>query len=167
MISKVKEQLGPLKASHALDTISSGGNWIPLAQMVAAPGGQVSVVSGANNYDGDVPIGVEVKCTYVGTAHYGAYKPGMPKQPADKDSVRSDVAFAFVFLRYLSRILAAGEFEGHPVEVIPGGLNGVEEGLQRLRNGEAKGTKFVIESSRRVGCEALLCGPVNFNCPRP
>ena len=151
MMTEVRKKLGPLKATHALDAISANESWVPLAKMVDFPGGQVSVVSGANDYDVNIPTGVEIKYTYVGTAHYGAYKTGMPKQPADKEVVHSDREFAFVFLRYISRMLAKGEFEGHPTEVIPGGLDGVQEGLRRLKNGEARGFKFVYRVCETSG----------------
>jgi NADPH:quinone reductase-like Zn-dependent oxidoreductase len=87
------------EAKHALDCISANGTWIPLSQMLV-PGGQVSVVSGANKYDeAEIPEGVEIKYTYVGLAHSGAYLPSMPKQPADKEGVKGVPDFAYVFFR--------------------------------------------------------------------
>ncbi|KAK9489379.1 chaperonin 10-like protein [Lipomyces doorenjongii] len=146
----VKDALAGLEARHALDAISAKGTWVPLAQMLqgSAPSGpfQLSVVAGSNRYDEeDIPSSVEFLYTYVGSGHYGAYKPSMPKQP--KDSVKSDVEFAYVFYRYLARLLARGDFCGHPFEVIPGGLAGVEEGLNKLKNGEARGVKYVYRVS--------------------
>ena len=147
MVLAVKTALGPLKARHAVDAISAKGTWIPLTQMVDPDGGQVSVVSGANRYDEmDIPVGVVVKYTYVGTVHSGAYKEGMPKQPADTADVKNDVEFAYLLLRYVGRLLARGDFEGHPAEVIPGGLHGVQKGLQRLKNNDAQGVKFVYRT---------------------
>lgn len=146
----VEEALGGLRAYHALDAISSKGTWIPLSQMLA-PGGQVSVVSGANRYDdSDIPSGVEFMYTYVGMVHSGAYVPTMPKQPADKEAVESAPEFARVMFRYLSHALAKGTFEGHPFEVIPGGLGGVENGLRELKKGNAKGRKFVYRISETL-----------------
>jgi hypothetical protein len=148
MKAAVKEALGPLEAKHALDAISASATWISLSQMLSPRGSQMSVVSGANKYDdAEIPAGVEVKYTYVGTAHYGAYKPGMPKQPVDKQTVEADVEFAYIFVRYLSRLLAKGLFHGHPYEVVPGGLGGVGVGLQKLKNGEARGFKYVYRVS--------------------
>ncbi|MCJ1393327.1 hypothetical protein MMC18_006199 [Xylographa bjoerkii] len=152
MIDAVKKSLGPLKAEHALDAISAKGTWIPIAKMVDARKAQISVVSGSNRYEEtEVPTGVSIKYTFVGTAHSGAYKSGMPKQPEDPETVKSDVEFAYVLLRYVSRMLSRGNFEGHPVELIPGGLDGVEVGLRRLKNGEAKGVKFVYKISQTHG----------------
>ncbi|KAK9385177.1 chaperonin 10-like protein [Lipomyces mesembrius] len=128
MKTTVKDALAGLEARHALDAITSKGTWVPLAQMLHG-----SATSG-------IPSSIELLYTYVGGGHYGSYKPSMPKQPADKDSVKFDVEFAYVFYRYLSRLLARGDFCGHPFEVIPGGLN-------KLKNGEARGVKYVY----RVG----------------
>lgn len=154
MKAAVKEALGPLEAYHALDAISANGTWVPLAQMVSPNGGQVSVVSGANAYnEAEIPAGVTIKYVYVGTAHYGAYVPTMPKQPADKEVVESAVEFAYVFVRYISRLLANGTFEGHPYTVVPGGLGGVEKGLQMLKKGEARGKKFVYRIAETKGLE--------------
>ena len=152
MMAAVKKALGPLKAWHALDAISSQGTWIPVTQMVDPEGGQVSVLSGANRYDeAEIPVDVRLTYTYVGTAHSGAYRPGAPKQPGDAEEVKNDVEFAYVLTRYIGRMLARGDFEGHPVEVIPGGLNGVQTGLRRLENGEARGVKFVYRICETEG----------------
>ncbi|KAK9243751.1 chaperonin 10-like protein [Lipomyces tetrasporus] len=138
MKAAVKDALGGLEARHALDAICAKGTWVPLAQMLYAS---------AASDDEDIPSSVEFLYTYVGTGHYGAYKPSMPKQPVDKDAVKMDVEFAFVFYRYLARLLARGDFRGHPFEVIPGGLAGVEEGLNKLKKGEARGVKYVYRVS--------------------
>lgn len=143
MKAAAKKALGELEVYHALDAISSQGTWIPISQILS-PGGQLSVVSGANAYeDAEIPGGIEIKYTYVGVVHSGAYLPSMPKQPLNKDSVKSAPEFAYVLFRYLSRMLAQGKFEGHPFKVIPGGLGGVEAGLQLLKDGQSKGFKFV------------------------
>jgi NADPH:quinone reductase-like Zn-dependent oxidoreductase len=142
MKREVKEALGDTAAFHAVDCISDKGTWIPVAQMLTS-GGQVSVFTGSNLYDEiEIPSGVTIKYTYVGSAHSGAYLPMMPKQP-NPEVVESAPEFTHVLFRYMSRMLLKGTLEGHPYEVIPGGLNGVASGLQRLKNGEARGKKFI------------------------
>jgi hypothetical protein len=69
--------------------------------------------------------------------------PGMRKQPNDPDSVYGDVDFACVMMRYVAGALSMGDFAGHPIEFIPGGLDGVETGLRKLQRGEARGVKYV------------------------
>ena len=139
----VAAALGGLKVEHAVDCISSGLTWVPLAQLVDPEGGVVSVVSGANRYDEpEIPEGVRIVYTYVGTIHEGAYKPSMPKQD-NKGVAKGDPAWAKEFLTHLSEMLERRKMDGHPYEVIPGGLLGIEEGLNRLKAGEARGKKFV------------------------
>ncbi|ORY26438.1 GroES-like protein, partial [Rhizoclosmatium globosum] len=142
MKSAVSSALGNLECHHAVDAISSksGKTWIPVSQMMtpstpSAPS-YLSVVSGANAYDEpEIQSGVQIVYTYCGTAHSGEYKPGMPKQ---------DVANRGIMLRYASRMLADGRLSGMPFEIVEGGLDGVEKGLRMLKEGKAKGNKFVF-----------------------
>ncbi|KAK4693824.1 hypothetical protein P7C71_g3642, partial [Lecanoromycetidae sp. Uapishka_2] len=145
MQKDVLEALGGLKVRHAVDCISSNGTWVPLAQLLDCEGkGVLSVVSGSNKYDEvEIPRGVNILYTYVGTVHEGAYKPSMPKQPVDKEEVERDIEWVKVFVGRVGEMLERGEISGHPFRVVPGGLEGVEEGLRKLKSGEAKGYKFV------------------------
>jgi len=96
--------VGQRPPMNALDAISANGTWIPLAQVLAdslrnsvgpPTSPKLSVVSGAAHYtDAGIPDNVDIIYTYVGTAHYGAYKASMPKQPSDKDEVKADIEFA-------------------------------------------------------------------------
>ncbi|KAH8690717.1 putative quinone oxidoreductase [Talaromyces proteolyticus] len=141
----IKAALKGLNVYHALDCFSENKSWVPLSQ-VMSPGGTVSVFQGIEKYDElDIPSNVRISFSLVGTAHTGAFLPNSPRQPADPETVRGDTEFAYVFYRYVSRMLSTGEFEGHPYEIIPGGLNGVRTGLQKLQRGEAKGVKYVYQ----------------------
>jgi NADPH2:quinone reductase len=96
--------VGQRPPMNALDAISANGTWIPLAQVLAnslrnsvdpPTSPKLSVVSGAAHYtDAGIPDNIDIIHTYVGTAHYGAYKTYMPKQPSDKDEVKADIEFA-------------------------------------------------------------------------
>ena len=150
MKKEVKQKLNGLECHHALDAISGKGTWIPISQMLnpstSPQTSYLSVVSGANKYEEpEIPKSVEIVYTYVGTAHFGAYKSGMVKQPTDKEFVASDKEWTYVFYKYAAKMLADGTLTGHPFEIVPGGLDGVEEGLKRLKRGEAKGVKFVFK----------------------
>ncbi|MCJ1314005.1 hypothetical protein MMC25_007685 [Agyrium rufum] len=154
----VREALGNSQAYHALDAISAHGTWVPLTQILDPRGGaQVSVVSGAYKYDEEeIPSGVEIIYTYVGTVHEGRYRPCMPRKPSNHEEVASDKDFAYIMLRYISRLLAQRQFEGHPYEVVPGGLAGVEVGLKKLKDGQAKGKKFVYRIANTPGLDATI-----------
>ncbi|TVY84200.1 Trans-enoyl reductase [Lachnellula suecica] len=149
MKRQVREKLNGLECYHAFDAISSKGTWIPISQMLSPATETItpllSVVSGANKYDEEeVPKSVRVLYTYVGTAHSGAYRAGMVKQPLDEGFVKSDPEWIYVFFRYVAKMLADGTLTGHPFEVVDGGLNGVGEGLKMLKAGNAKGFKYVF-----------------------
>lgn len=141
---------GSKKPRHAIDCISQDGTWIPLAQILDGESRSLlSVTNGAHRYDDDseIPPGVTILYTYVGTAHTGKYPENAPRQPP-ADAARADVAFARDFFSWLGRMLEQDGFEGHPYQVVSGGLAGVEEGLRRLResgnnNNNNKGRKLV------------------------
>ena len=59
-----------------------------------------------------------------------------PAKPEDK-------AFAEGFLPIAEKILADGKFKVHPPKVLPGGLKGVLEGLQAMKEGKVSGEKLV------------------------
>lgn len=153
MINAVKEKLNDVPAFHAIDAISAHGTWIPLSQMLAPSTPErisyLSVVMGANRYDEkEIGKGVRIIYTYVGSVHEGKYKPSMPLQD-EEEWVKSDPEWAYLFFRYVSRMLGDGRLTGHPLEVVEGGLGGVESGLRMLKEGRAKGVKFVY----RIGEE--------------
>ena len=52
-------------------------------------------------------------------------------------------------------MIAQGSFEGHPIHVVPGGLEGIQEGLEMLRNGKAGGRKFVSRVEETLGLEGI------------
>lgn len=148
MKTSVKEKLNGVDAHHALDAISSNGTWVPTSQMLSRSSDKetsyLSVVSGTNKYkDEGIQKNVDVVYTYSGTVHSGAYRPGMPKR-GDVEQVKSDPEFRFLLFRYVAKMLADGRFHGHPFEAVDGGLNGVEEKLTKLKEGKARGVKFVF-----------------------
>jgi len=63
-----------------------------------------------------------------------------------------------VMFRFFGRGLQEGWFKGHPYEVVPGGLGGVEGALKNLKEGRASAVKYVFrigetEGVRREGRE--------------
>ncbi|KAH7346597.1 putative quinone oxidoreductase [Rhexocercosporidium sp. MPI-PUGE-AT-0058] len=145
-----------LEARHAVDAISADGSWVPISQLLA-PGGILSVVSGANRYEEkEIPSGVQVKYTFVGAVHEGKYKEGMPCQPS-REVVEGMKAFAGELFKWMGGeegALARGGFGGHPFLVVEGGLGGVREGLRMLKGGKAGGRKFVYRVRETVGLNA-------------
>lgn len=61
--------------------------------------------------------------------------------------------FGHVWSRYLGRLLQDGRLDGHPYEVVPGGLSGVLTGLQNLKNQKASGFKYVYRIGETTDIE--------------
>ena len=78
--------------------------------------------------------------TSVGSAHSDNTEPG-------------DKFFAYAMYRFIARGLRDGWFKGHPYEVVPGGLGGVEKALTDLKAGKASAVKYVIRISETQGLE--------------
>lgn len=60
-----------------------------------------------------------------------------------------DIAFAW--FRLFSWGLQEGWFSGHPYEVVPGGLNGLQTALSNLHDGKASGIKYVVRIADTEG----------------
>lgn len=60
------------------------------------------------------------------------------KKNIDKD-------FGYVYFRWFGRALHEGLLTPHPYEIVPGGLQGVQKGLDNLKAGKNRATKYVFE----------------------
>ncbi|RHZ48127.1 zinc-binding alcohol dehydrogenase family protein [Aspergillus thermomutatus] len=76
--------------------------------------------------------------TIFGEPFYKAFGAGIDF-PASKE----DYDFAKMFFKLSERLLAEGKFKFHRVDVRNGGLEGVLEGLEELRQGKVSGKKLV------------------------
>ena len=101
---------------------------------VLDPHGHITLVLPGKEYPG-IPTTVHQTTTNVGESHKG-----------DQD-------FAHLYFRLLARGLDEGWFTPHPVEVVPGGLGGVEKALKNLRDGKASGIKYVFKIEETEGVE--------------
>ncbi|OAP57596.1 hypothetical protein AYL99_08334 [Fonsecaea erecta] len=129
--------------ANGIDAFSNNESWVHVSQMLRR--GKLSVFSGAQKYDEEaISKDVEIVYTFVGSGHEGSYRQGMPKQPSAEDA-HGDVDFARNFFVWLEDTLRQGKYSGHPYEIIPAGLDGVSEGLNRLRSGQSQGKKLVYQ----------------------
>lgn len=56
-----------------------------------------------------------------------------------------------VMCRWFTKGLQTGAFKGHPFEVRPGGLTGVEQALKDLKSGKASAVKYVFRIAETPG----------------
>ncbi|KAK6829626.1 zinc-binding oxidoreductase-like protein ToxD [Apiospora arundinis] len=127
-----------LKLLHAYDAVSEHNSYQNLGEVLHAAEGEgqgiprITLVLPGKNYEG-IPAHIEQSTTNVGCVHAD-----------DKD-------FGFVYFRYLARGLLEGWFKPQPQEVVPGGLGGVQKGLENLRDGKARGVKYVFRIAETEG----------------
>ena len=124
IVQGIKDALKGEKLWYALDATSEHGSYTNIVK-VLEPTGHLTVVLPGKKYEG-VPESVNLTTTMVGASH-----------DDQKD-------YAYIMFRYFARGLAEGFFKPHPYEVIPGGLEGVKQGLENLRDGKASGVKYVF-----------------------
>lgn len=123
VVNGIKEALKGQRLEYAYDAISEKGSYVNIGKVIA-PGGRITTVLPTKKEE--VPDNIQVTMTYVGSVH-----------KAEKD-------LGFVFFRLMGRGLQEGWFKPHPYEVVPGGLDGVEQALTNLKNGKASAIKYVF-----------------------
>jgi NADPH:quinone reductase len=69
-----------------------------------------------------------------------------PQDEAGKKNLDQD--FGFVYFRWFGKALEEGILIPHPFEIAPGGLQGVEQGLNNLKAGKNQASKYVFEISK-------------------
>ena len=124
------------KLMYAYDAVSEKGSYQNVCKALD-PHGHITVVLPGKKYT-EIPDTVNQTLTTVGSAH------GVPDCLAD---------FAFAWFRLFALGLKEGWFSGHPYEVVPGGLNGVQTGLENLQHGKASAVKYVYRIEETEGLE--------------
>lgn len=103
---------GASSVSYAFDAVSERGSYQNIYK-VLDPYGKITLVLSSRT-DTEVPENITQSGTMVGDVHgQRGLKPGAKE-------------FGFVFFRYFGHAFQLDAFTGHPHEVVPGGLGGVE-----------------------------------------
>ena len=124
------------KLLYAFDAVSEKGSYQNVCK-VLDPYGHITVVLPGKKYE-EIPDTVNHTLTTVGSVH------GVPDDLAD---------LGFAWFRLFALGLKEGWFSGHPYEVVPGGLNGVQTGLENLQHGKASAVKYVYRIEETEGLE--------------
>ncbi len=127
------------KVQHALDAVSSGNSHKVIAEVLAAGGGgEANMLDPVEDENWKWPENVKFSRTFVASAYFRKHAYISEEQAA------ADGEFAYFFYRYISYVLSEGKFKPHPHEVLPSGLDGVVEGIQRLYDGKVSTRKLIV-----------------------
>ena len=135
------------KVEHAFDTISEPNTFQNICEVLDHNTGQITLVLLGKDYSA-IPSGISKSTTYVGAAH-AAMDPE-PWQKKTGTKVGNE-EFAHALFRFFGRGLQKGFFKGHPYQVIPGGLAGIEKALTDLKGGKASAVKYVFRIEETEG----------------
>ena len=128
------------KVEYALDAVSEHNSYQNICQVLDHKTGKITLVLPGRDYK-EIPETVEKSITFVGAAQMGTDPDPWQKKTGMQTG---NEEFAQTFFRYFSRGLQKGYFKGHPYEVVPGGLAGIEGALQKLKDGKASAVKYVF-----------------------
>ncbi|KAJ5885436.1 Polyketide synthase enoylreductase [Penicillium taxi] len=118
---------------HAFDAVAEKGSYHNIAVVLTVP----AKIASALPIKEKLPEGISHKPTMVNRVH-------MP--PAEGTAI-GNREFAMAFYRFFGRGLDQGWFTGHPFEVRPGGLQGLQGALLDLKSGKASAVKYVVRIS--------------------
>ncbi|RFU75334.1 alcohol dehydrogenase [Trichoderma arundinaceum] len=139
---KIMAAAGSAKVKLAFDSVSDPRSYEPITEvLVASGGGVINMVDPIDDPNWKFPDNVKLTSTMVGSVH------GLTWGRVSNEQAKLDTEFGYWFYRYLSHLLAEGKIKPHPVEILPGGLNGVVEGVQALFDRKVSAKKLVA----RVG----------------
>jgi len=150
VVTGIKEALkkaGASEVKYAFDAVSEHNSFQNISEVLAKQGSKITLVLPGKDYSA-IPKSIEQHITSVGCVH----------KDVDPDSAKAgikvgDKDFGFAWFRLFGRGLQEGWFSGHPYEVVPGGLDGIEQGLTDLKAGKASATKYIfkIEDTKSMG----------------
>lgn len=133
-IQQAAQKAGKPDIRHALDNIVAEESSTHVLRSIMAAGGNVNHVLPVPS---DLSPAIATN-TYVGSAH----KEGGSNDCRD---------LCFLFCRWIGRGLQLGTFSGHPYEVRPGGLEGVQDALKDLKENKASAVKYVFRVADTPG----------------
>ncbi|OPB37707.1 zinc binding dehydrogenase [Trichoderma guizhouense] len=143
VVNDLKDALGGKKCFHAVDAINDSNSFRHLSEVLAPEGARMSVYLPRLDYS-DIPPWISIGITFFGTVHEQA-------TPISNEVYSEDVDFAYAFFRLVSRWIAEGKMTGQPHEVLPRGLESVEEGLRMLKEGKVSAKKLIYRVSDTPG----------------
>lgn len=135
----IKAAAGNKPIHYAFDAVSEKGSYENIGETMTAPGQLLLVLPGVQ-YRKD---GIVNRLAIAGSIHF----------PPTEGKTISEMEFGAAFLQLMGRGLSQGWFSGHPFEVRPGGLAGIQDAMSDLRDGKVSALKYVFRIGETVGAE--------------
>lgn len=135
------------QVEYAFDAVSEHGSYENICKVLDHNSGKITLVLPGKDYK-EIPETVEKSTTTVGAAQIGTDSDPWQKKTGMQTG---NEEFAMAFFRYFARGLQKGFFKGHPYEVVPGGLAGIQGALQNLKDGKASAVKYVFRLADTEG----------------
>ncbi|KAH8663851.1 chaperonin 10-like protein [Ilyonectria robusta] len=142
-VEGLKQALNGQPLRYAFDAISENNTWMNIVKVLEPENGHLCLVLpdfSGTTYD-DIPTTIKWSVARVGHAH------------EDIGAESGARLLARSFFRLFGNGLSEGWFKGHPHEVVPGGLAGIQTGLTNLKEGRASAVKYVFRISETPGLE--------------
>jgi NADPH2:quinone reductase len=136
------------KLGYAFDAVSDKGSYQNLMKVMDLSKGRIALVLARKRYEG-IPEDFAKFFTQVGRVHSDRY-PGI-KGEKKLAGLLGDQDFGAVMYKFFERGLVEGWFKGHPFEVVPGGLGGLETGLTNLKDGKVSAFKYIFRIDETEG----------------
>jgi NADPH2:quinone reductase len=142
------------KLAYAFDAVSDKGSYQNLMKVMDLSKGRIALVLLRKHYE-SIPPNFAKFFTQVGRVHSEDY-PGLRGEQKLVGQL-GDQEFGAIMYKFFERGLVGSWFKGHPHQVVPGGLGGLQTGLRDLKAGKASGFKYVyrIEDTENVSTVKL------------
>jgi NADPH:quinone reductase len=152
LVEAAKKALGERKCLFAFDAVSNKHSFGNVSQMVSNGGRIARVLVKRDEEEGLADV--QVSCAMAGSlwktlgAREGAREGGhvLGIREGGKE-------FSVGMCLYISRLLEEGRLKARPLEVIPGGLGGLEIALNSLKGGRNSAVKYVVRIGETKGLE--------------
>lgn len=133
---------------YAFDAVSEKGSYQNICRVLDLHG-QITLVLPGKKYD-EIPTSIMQSLTMCNQVFADVDSRSRQGEAGVKRGTRE---FGHIMCRFFSRGLQQGWFSGHPYEVVPGGLEGVETALRNLKEGRASAVKYVFRIGDTKGVE--------------
>ena len=138
VVKGLREAATDIPIAYAFDTVSQGGTYENICQVLDPNRGRITLVLPGKRYE-TIPAGIQKSTTTVGSVH------GNPDDLKD---------FGYVYFRYIAKGLEEGWLRAHPQEVISGGLEGIQQALTNLKEGQASAVKYIFRIADTPGLDS-------------